>query len=330
MFGVTIHPFRLLHKAQWWSCQKAALGQTSQQCKHSTILRSIVYRNANWNQVTQFCEPAAASVPGFRVLGFCSCFGCEPASPTLRDWNTTIAVENYGNKQIKANPLKKKQPVAKSHLLVLYRVSRMSAAEWLRLLVLLHGLCWIGSLCLTTLLPGYMSRICAQLWPAEYTRFQPFSIETSCPLTALQYMQLRLLLRKGSLRLCPWLRISSTCWIMIAHSAWSQPLISNKRSTLKHVNSIGFFCRHATTASAAGSEVLDSRFAYTEVSADRMWWTKTGASSLDETHSNGRIESDLCKTHDWGAVTPSYCMCPWPWEGCLEEIPGLSVHLWMA
>ena len=81
----------------------------------------------------------------------------------------------------------------------------MSAAEWLRLLVLLHGLCWIGSLCLTTLLPGYMSRICAQLWPAEYTRFQPFSIETSCPLTALQYMQLRLLLREGSLRL-------STLW----------------------------------------------------------------------------------------------------------------------
>ena len=92
----------------------------------------------------------------------------------------------------------------KAHLQV-HRVSRMSAAEWLRLLVLLHGLCWIGSLCLTTLLPGYMSRICAQLWPAEYTRFQPFSIETSCPLTALQYMQLRLLLRKGSLRL-------STLW----------------------------------------------------------------------------------------------------------------------
>ena len=38
-----------------------------------------------------------------------------------------------------------------------------------------------------------------------HEQFQPFSIETSCPLTALQYMQLRLLLRKGSLRL-------STLW----------------------------------------------------------------------------------------------------------------------
>ena len=86
-------------------------------------------------------------------------------------------------------------------------VSRMSAAERLRLLVLLHGLCWIGSLCLTTLLPGYMSRICGQTWPADcrLQRFQPFSIETSRPLTALQHMQLRLLLRKGSLRL-------STLW----------------------------------------------------------------------------------------------------------------------
>ena len=116
---------------------------------------------------------------------------------------------------------KKKQPVAKSHLLVLYRVSRMSAAEWLRLLVLLHGLCWIGSLCLTTLLPGYMSRICAQLWPAEYTRFQPFSIETSCPLTALQYMQLRLLLRKGSLRLSTlWPRLNKALQNLTTPALW--------------------------------------------------------------------------------------------------------------
>ena len=95
----------------------------------------------------------------------------------------------------------------KAHLQLLYHVSRMSAAERLRLLVLLHGLCWIGSLCLTTLLPGYMNRICGQIWPADcrLQRFQPFSIETSCPLTALQHMQLRLLLRKGSLRL-------STLW----------------------------------------------------------------------------------------------------------------------
>jgi hypothetical protein len=114
----------------------------------------------------------------------------------------------------------------KAHLQVLYRVSRMSAAEWLRLLVLLHGLCWIGSLCLTTLLPGYMSRICAQLWPAEYTRFQPFSfqpfsIETSCPLTALQYMQLRLLLRKGSLRLSTlWPRLNKALQNLTTPALW--------------------------------------------------------------------------------------------------------------
>ena len=108
----------------------------------------------------------------------------------------------------------------KAHLQV-HRVSRMSAAEWLRLLVLLHGLCWIGSLCLTTLLPGYMSRICAQLWPAEYTRFQPFSIETSCPLTALQYMQLRLLLRKGSLRLSTlWPRLNKALQNLTTPALW--------------------------------------------------------------------------------------------------------------
>ena len=114
----------------------------------------------------------------------------------------------------------------KAHLQVLYRVSRMSAAEWLRLLVLLYGLCWIGSLCLTTLLPGYMSRICAQPWPDEYTRFQPFSfqpfsIETSCPLTALQYMQLRLLLRKGSLRLSTlWPRLNKALQNLTTPALW--------------------------------------------------------------------------------------------------------------
>lgn len=109
----------------------------------------------------------------------------------------------------------------KAHLQVLYRVSRMSAAEWLRLLVLLHGLWWIRSLCLTTLLPGYMSRICAQLWPAEYTRFHPFSIETSCPLTALQYMQLRLLLRKGSLRLSTlWPRLNNALQNLTTPALW--------------------------------------------------------------------------------------------------------------